>query len=116
MEAVSALPVRWCIGALVGRLLHVHVGGAGFAPPHNTHSKRSMQSVWEGRPQRTHLPTEGHSYTASNNHRGDSRGVASVVSLATTRARTRSMQQQQQQQQQQSAQQEGSTGVGTARG
>jgi len=49
---------------------------------------------------------------SSSSNIGDNMCVASVVSLATTRARTHSMQQQQQQQQ--SAQQEGSTCVGTA--
>jgi len=70
-EAVSALPgalVRWLVDCFmcVPCAPFWHVGGAGFAPPHNTHSKRSMQIVWEGRPQRTHLPTEGHRYTASS--------------------------------------------------
>ena len=46
-----------------------------------------------------HRGAQLYSQFSSNNHRGDSRGVASVVSLAATRARTRSMQQQQQQQQ-----------------
>ena len=58
--------------------------------------------VWKAT---THAPAHRgaqlYSQFSSNNHRGDSRGVASVVSLATTRARTRSMQQQKQQQQQQ---------------
>ena len=49
---------------------------------------------------------------SSSSNIGDNMCVASVVSLATTRARTHIMQQQQQQQQ--SAQQEGSTCVGTA--
>ena len=60
-EAVSALPgalVRWLVDCSMcvpcaPCAPSWHFGGAGFAPPHNTHSKRSMQSVWEGRPQRT---------------------------------------------------------------
>ena len=48
-----------------------------------------------------HRGAQLYSQFSSNNQRGDSRGVASVVSLATTRAHTHSMQQQQQQQQQQ---------------
>jgi len=43
-----------------------------------------------------HRGEQLYSQFSSNNHRGKSRGVASVVSLATTRARMRSMQQQQQ--------------------
>jgi hypothetical protein len=89
-------------------------------PPLSQHPQQTQYAKCVGGKATAHAPAHRgaqlYSQLSRNNHRGDSRDVASVVSLATTRKRTRSMQQQQQQQQQQSAQQEGSTCVGTARG
>jgi hypothetical protein len=121
-EAVSALP-----GALVGRLLHVCAmcTMCTFLACwwcrvcfFSQHPQQTQHAKCVGGKATTHAPAHRgaqlYSQFSSNNHRGDSRGVASVVSLATRRARTRSIQQQQQQQQ--STQQEGSTCVSTARG
>jgi hypothetical protein len=115
----------WCVGALVGRLLHVcamctmctflacwwcRVCSSSQHPQQTQHAKCVEGKVTTHAP--AHRGAQLYSQFSSNTHRGDSRGVASVVSLATTRARMRSMQQQQQQ----STQQEGSTCVGTAKG
>ena len=88
----------WCVGALVGRLLHVcamctmctflacwwcRVCSSSQHPQQTQHAK------CVGGKATTHAPAyrgaQLYSQFSSNNHRGDSRGVASVVSLVTTR-------------------------------
>ena len=85
----------WCVGALVGRLLHVcamctflacwwcRVCSSSQHPQQTQHAKCVGGKVTTHAP--AHRGAQLYSQFSSNNHRGDSRGVASVVSLATTR-------------------------------
>ena len=88
----------WCVDTLVGRLLHVcamctmctflacwwcRVCSSSQHPQQTQHAKCVGGKATTHAP--AHRGAQLYSQFSSNNHRGDSRGVASVVSLATTR-------------------------------